>query len=68
MPQSFDWKKFIGHRVLVEPLDHDGGPREYTLLEVAPKADLVKFENARGKTFWCPTDQYGFVDDLGVRK
>lgn len=68
MPQPFSWKNLIDRRVLVAPLDHDGGPREYILREVAPKSGLVKFENNRGKTFWCPDDQYELLEDLGERK
>lgn len=62
---QFSWKKLVGSRVLVSPIDHDGGPREYKLIEVSPSGEMLKFENSRGKTFWCPHDQYMLLEDLG---
>lgn len=66
MPQTkFSWKNYTKHRVIVTPQDHDGGPREYMLLEVSPSGEMLKFQNSRGKTFWCPHNQYLLVEDLG---
>ncbi len=62
---QFSWKKLVGSRLLVNPNDHDGGPREYRLIEVSPSGEMLKFENGRGKTFWCPHQQYTVLEDLG---
>lgn len=62
---QFSWKSLIGKRLLMEPNDHNGGPREYKLIEVSPSGDMLKFENSRGKTFWCPRQQYTMLEDLG---
>lgn len=69
MKTTTDWKSLVGHRLIVEPNPQDnrddaGIKREYTLLEVSKKGELLKFEKSNKKTFWSELGEYVLVEDL----
>ena len=71
--KDMDWSDFVGNRLIVKPTggrgrDDEDREREYTLTEISTSGERVKFLNSRGKSFWCPRDEYSFVEDLGKAK
>lgn len=68
-----DWNTLVNHRMIVKPTsgrgrDDEDREREYTLTEVSASGERIKFLNTRGKSFWCPKDEYSLVEDLGPTK
>ncbi len=64
------WDSLTGHRLIVKPTsgrgrDDEDREREYTLTEISTSGERIKFLNTRGKSFWCPRDEYTLVEDLG---
>lgn len=60
----------INHRVIVVPDERSGRddlfPREYILRELSPSGEMTRWENGRGKFFWCKREDYVPMEDLGA--
>jgi hypothetical protein len=70
--KPLDFSPLVNHRLIVKPNPRlgrdDNYEREYSLTEISPNGSRLKFRNVRGGVFWCPTEEYVVVEDLGEDK
>ena len=62
-----DWRKLVGHRVLVKERGYLASDSiiEVVVVEVSPSGEYVKLR-VGDRTVWVSTDRYEVVEDLGI--
>ena len=62
-----DWRKLVGHRVLVKERDYFVSDNifEVVVVEVSPSGKYVKLR-FRDRDLWVPVDEYEVLEDLGI--
>jgi hypothetical protein len=58
-------KMLLDHRLIVQPAANDSVRIEYILREVSPTGLNYRFENRGGNQFWCRSNEYLILEDLG---